>query len=204
MDVLGESPPGYANYQRYTFREWVSFVCHALVVVVLAAALFPGIWSTAVFLSSLPTDAAVLRFATLVPEFGVALLVVGAHEAIHYLACARFDKEPQFGFRWGSFLGIPEPMPYIVSLRHHLSRSEILVTFLAPLLVIDALALVVILTSVSPAFDHFARVVLLVNTASATRDIHNAVNVLRFPNGTKFINVVREDVETFYCVPKGK
>ncbi|WP_435159308.1 DUF3267 domain-containing protein [Haladaptatus sp. DFWS20] len=206
MDALGESPPGYANYQRYTFREWISFVVHALVGFVLAETLFPGLWNSALSLSSVPMKTALLQFFTLAPEVGVALLTIALHEVIHYGACARFDKEPQFGFRWGSFFGIPEPMPYIVSLRHHLSRFESFVTFLAPLILIDALALLTIVVldpipSVPAFFDHCARVVLLVNTAGATRDVHNAVNVLRFPDGTKFINVMHDDIETFYCIP---
>lgn len=79
-------------------------------------------------------------------------------------------------------------------------------TLLAPLVIINALALftIVVLTptsSVPPMVDHCARIALLVNTAGATRDVHNAVNVLRFPDGTNFINVMRDDIETFYCIP---
>ncbi|WP_266079664.1 DUF3267 domain-containing protein [Haladaptatus caseinilyticus] len=206
MDLLGESPPGYTNYQRYTFREWISFVVHALVGFVLANALFPGLWRDVLVLSSAPTETAIFRLLALAPEVGFGLLTVVIHEAVHYAACARLDKEPQFGFRWGSFFGIPEPMPYVVSLHHHLSRCECFVTFLAQLVVIDAVALSVSLvlaplSSVPSFLGYFASVALLVNTASATRDVHNAANVLRFPGGTKFINVLRDDIETFYCVP---
>lgn len=111
MDGLGESLPGYANYQRYTFREWISFVVHALVAFVLVETLFPGLWSSALSLSSAPTKTVLLQFFTLAPEVGIALLTDSDTRGHPLRRLCAIQQGTAGWLPVGVIFGIPEPMP---------------------------------------------------------------------------------------------
>ncbi|WP_224450589.1 DUF3267 domain-containing protein [Haloprofundus salilacus] len=200
MNPLGESPDGYGDYLEYDVPEkWIVGLV-LLLVVGLGEFFFPGVvgWFF-VTVGNGPTGFVMVSLDELL--FLVGMIVV--HEAIHYVAALRQGYNPTAGVRLiDSFYGIKEPSPYIIVLNEHISRKHNLVMLIAPLLVINAIALLGLLP-IFPVFAaYYAKIALVANTASSMQDVYNFVRLWTMDEGTQFINVEEDEIRSFYCQPQ--
>ncbi len=100
----------------------------------------------------------------------VTLGTLLAHEAVHALTARRYGARPRFRFLWfGVCTTFDEMLP----------RNRYLWTVLAPLVILDAVALA--LLAVWPAARGVAYLVLLVNTTGAAGDLWSAAALVRVP-----------------------
>ena len=80
-------------------------------------------------------------------------------------------------------------------------RRDNIATLIAPLVTIDALALVGLLPMLPSSVTHFAKAVLVISSAGSIQDVYNVVRIRGMAEGTRFINVENGGTRTFYCVP---
>ncbi|MGH7321847.1 MAG: DUF3267 domain-containing protein [Candidatus Rokuibacteriota bacterium] len=100
----------------------------------------------------------------------VTLGTLLAHEVLHAWAAWCYGARPRFGLLWfGAYTTFDERLP----------RNRYLWTVLAPLVILDAVALV--LLAVWPAARGVAYLALLVNTTGAAGDLWSAAALARVP-----------------------
>jgi hypothetical protein len=138
-------------------------------------------------------------FSTMV--FVIVLIsMYSIHEGIHYVAYILFGYKPSFHIGWRkSFFGINSPYPYVVSLNQYLDRTTNAVSLIAPLFVVNGIALISFLPVMPPFVTFFGKLVLIFNTAGSMADVYNTIKVLRYPQGTLFKNMRTDgELETYY------
>jgi len=200
MSVAGEPPNGYTEYVEYIVPEQRIVLLVVALTIGLGEAFFPGVivWFYNIVSQSL-SNLVIVSFEEIL-FIGVMTLV---HESIHYLVARSQGYNPQAGIRfYDSFFGIKEPSPYIVVLNERISRNNNIAMLIAPLLVIDAIALAGLLPLFPAYITFFAKIALVVNTASSMQDVYNVFRLLKMDEKTQFINIIEEDVRTFYCKPQ--
>ena len=184
------------HFTEYTTPDERIGVLAAIATLALGEVFFPGV--TVWFYEQATTDLVGLFLKSL-PEILFLIGMVAVHECIHYGAGWMQGHSPQFGVRWMDFFwGLKEPAPYVVTLEEYISRGENITVLIAPLVIIDAIAVVVFLLSPSPTVSHYAALVLVVNTGSSMQDFYNVVRILGMPAETEYINVEQGDLRTFY------
>ena len=137
---------------------------------------------------------------------GVVVFTAGmvvAHEYIHYLVSRALGLNPKFGFRFEWSFGIPEPNPYVVTVDTLIDRRQNLIVLSAPLIALNAVALVALALGIHPTINYLAGVTLVLNTTFSIVDIYNTLRVATHAKGTKFENLVTEDgdIVTYYHPP---
>lgn len=199
MDSIGESPEGYSEYKEYTIPEkrilgFVLFFTFAL-----GELFFPG--STLWLYNQVNTDLVGLTERS-VHELLFITGMVAVHEAIHYLVGRKQGHSPTFGIRLlDSIWFLKEPTPYVATFNEHITRNENITSLIAPLLVIDAIALVSLLPMFPATVIYYAKIALVVNTASSMQDVYNVVRLFGMSEEAKFINVLEDEIRSFYCIP---
>ena len=200
MTVIDESPDGFNAYVEYIIPEkWIVGLVLALTIG-LGETFFSGvvIW----FFNRVSNDLNNLVMASL-DEVLFIVGMIAVHEGIHYVVALRQGHTPTGGIRFvKSFYGIREPVPYVIVLNKHISRNQNIAMLIGPLLVIDAIALIGLLPIFPASVAYFAKIVLVVNTASSMQDVYNVVRLWTMEEGTQFINIMEDDVRSFYCEPK--
>lgn len=200
MSEIGESPDGYTEYVEYIVPERRMVLLVLALTVGLGEAFFPGLTAWFYNIVSQSFTNFVLVSIEEILFIGGLILV---HESIHYLVAWRQGYDPRAGIRFiDSFYGIKEPCPYIIVLNEHIPRDHNLAMLIAPLLVIDAVALVGLLPIFPTYIAFFAKIALVVNTASSMQDVYNVFRLLKMDEGTQFINIMEDDVRSFYCKPE--
>jgi len=195
-DQSAEELADNADFTEYTTPDKRVGILTAAAMVFLGEVFFPGV--TGWFYTRATTDLVGL-FQDSLPEILFLVVMVAVHECIHYGAGLMQGHSPQFGVRWMEFFwGLKEPAPYVVTLNEYISRDENIAVLIAPLVIIDAIAVVVFLLSPSSIESHYAALALVVNTSSSMQDLYNVVRVSIMPEGTEYINVEQEDLRTFY------
>lgn len=164
----GKSPDNYTEYVEYIVPEQRIILVVLALTIGLGEALFPGV--TVWFYNTL--NEGLIHFLTVsVDEILFLAGLVLVHESIHYLAALKQGYRPQAGIRlYESFYFIKEPSPYVVVLDEHIPRNHNLVMLSAPLLIINATALVALLPIFPPQVTYYAKIALVVNTASSIQD----------------------------------
>lgn len=199
MTDIGESPNGYTEYAEYIVPERRVLLLVIALTVGLGEVFFPGVvvefYNTA--------SQGLINFVLVSLE---ELLFIGGmifvHECIHYLVAWKQGYNPQAGIRFtDSFYGIKEPAPYIIVLNEHIPRNHNIAMLIAPLLVIDVVALVGLLPIFPAYIAYFAKIALVVNTASSMQDVYNVYRLLKMDERTRFINIMEDEVRSFYCKP---
>ena len=137
---------------------------------------------------------------------GVLVFIVGmtiVHEYIHYLVSRVLGLDPRFGFRFEWALGVPEPNPYVVTVNTLIDRRQNLIVLSAPLIALNAIALVALSLGIHPTVDYLAGVTLVLNTTFSSVDIYNTLRVATHARGTKFENLETDngDIVTYYYPP---
>jgi hypothetical protein len=89
----------------------------------------------------------------------------------------------------------------VATFDEHISRQENISSLIAPLLVIDAIALIALLPVFPASVIYYAKIALVVNTAASMQDVYNVARLLKMEEGTQFINVAGEKIRSFYCIP---
>lgn len=185
------------EFSEYTTPGRLIGVLTLVVGLVLGETLFPGmiLW----FYERATADLIGLFLAHL-PEVIFLVGMVVVHECIHYGAGQALGHSPRFGVKWVEFFWvIKEPTPHVVTLNEYISRNENIIALGAPLVIIDAAALLVFLLPLSPAATYYAMIVLVVNTASSMQDFYNVVQLFGMPADTQYINLGKDGLRTFYC-----
>lgn len=200
MTEVGASPNGYTEYVEYIVPEQRINLLVLALMIGLGETVFPGvsIW----FYNAVSQG--LINFVIVSLE---ELLFLGGlilvHEGLHYLVAWKQGYNAQAGIRFtDSFYGIKEPTPYIIVLNEHIPRNHNLAMLIAPLLIIDTVALVGLLPIFSPHFAFFAKIALVANTAFSMQDVYNTFRLLKMDDRTQFINIMEDDVRSFYCVPQ--
>lgn len=200
VDSLGakQSLAADPNWSEYTIPERLIAITGIVMSVTLSELFFPG------EIFQLITDFEQDLVGVLVdiaPEIGFLALLIAIHEAIHYMATRVNGQSPEFGLRFQkTFWVLKEPVPYVVALEQRISRNENIFALIAPLVVINTLAVGVLLLPVPDVASHFARLTLVINTAGSVQDLYNVVRLLRFPKTADFVNLVDDEIRTFYTV----
>lgn len=199
MADIGESPTGYTEYVEYIVPERRIHLLMVALTVGLAEVFFPG--AVVEFYNT--ASQGFINFVVVSLE---EILFIGGmifvHECIHYLVAYKQGYDPQAGIRLtDSFYVIKEPSPYIIVLNEHISRRHNIGMLIAPLLVIDFVALVGLLPIFPAYVAYFAKIALVVNTASSMQDVYNVFRLLTMDEDTRFINIMEDEVRSFYCKP---
>ena len=186
------------NWREYTVPERMIAVTGIVMMITLSELFFPGeIIQLIISFQQNPTSVTI----NVLPEIGFIILLVAIHEVIHYLTTWVNGQSPEFGLRFQkTFWLLKEPVPYVVALEQRISRNENIFALIAPLVVINALAVGVLLLPLPDVANHFARLALVVNTAGSVQDLYNVIRLLKYPKKTDFVNLVDDDVRTFYTV----
>lgn len=186
------------NWSEYTIPERMIAVTGTVMLVTLSDLFFPG--EIIQLITDFKQDP-VSVLVNVAPEIGFVVLLIAIHEVIHYTVAWVSGQSPEFGLRFQkTFWLLKEPVPYVVALEQRISRNENIFALIGPLVVINTLAVGVLLLSVSDAANHFARLALVVNTAGSVQDLYNVVQLLRFPKTTDFVNLVDDEIRTFYTI----
>ena len=200
MTELGESPNGYTEYVEYNVPERQIVLLVFALTIALGEMLFPGVivWFYNTLSQSL-SNFVVVSIEELLFIGGMILV----HEGIHYFVARKQGYNPQAGIHlFDTFYGIKEPSPYIVVLNEHIPRDHNLGMLIAPLLLIDAIALIGLLPIFPAYIAYFAKIALVVNTASSMQDVYSVFRLLRMDEKTQFINIMEDDIRSFYCKPQ--
>lgn len=191
-----ESNPDYTEY--ISPEKWLHLGA-LLLTIALGELFFPEV--TVWFLNQVANDLNNLLRAS-VEEIMFIAGVILIHELIHIVVSIRRGYRPKVGIRRGeTFWLINEPHPYIIVLNKPLSRNDNMAMLIAPLLVISGITLIGLLP-IFPAFIiYYAKVAFAMNTASSISDAYNFVRIWDLPEATEFINIMENDIRTFYRVP---
>ena len=186
------------SWSEYTIPERMIGITGIVVSIILSELFFPG--EIIQLITAFRQDP-VGVLVNIAPEIGFVILLVAIHEAIHYIVMWANGQSPEFGLRFQkTFWLLKEPIPYVVALEQRISRNENIFALIAPLVVINILAVGVLLLPVPAGAKHFARLALVVNTAGSVQDMYNVVRLLQFPKTTDFVNLVDDEIRTFYTV----
>ena len=199
MTKLDEPPEGYSGYHEYHVPEKQLQVGTLGLILVLGEFLFPGIvgWFVSVF-----PENPISFVRESISEVVVILGAIAVHESIHYLESKRRGYSPEFGIQINETVYfLPEVSPYVISIGQYMVRRDNIATLIAPLVTIDALALVGLLPMLPSSVTHFAKVVLVISSAGSIQYVYNVVRIRGMAEGTRFINVENGGIRTFYCVP---
>lgn len=192
-------PDGYSEFHEYNVPEKLIGVGTFLLMVGIGEALFPG--AVGWYIDGVSNDLVGLLTVSLDEIFLISVMIV-VHEGIHYAVGTVQGYSPKAGVRFVKHIhGIKEPSPYVVVLDEFISREENLAMLAAPLVVINGAAIVALLPVFPEAVAHYAKVVLVVNTAASLQDIYNVVRIWTFEKGTLFFNTLGEEFQTDYCKP---
>lgn len=198
-----DPPTGYGDPTEYHRNDYFVAFLSFVLLVGLTELFFPGVieWIIGALLTN--ADRFVDRNAgRIVGVFGLVAVLVPVHEGVHYLASKRLGYSPRFGFRVNWLVVIPQPTPYVVTVDEYFDRWSDIIVLIAPLVVIDAIALVGLIPVFPPAVGRVSKLVLILNTASSGADMYNATRVLLSPPGTRFINCFDDgELRTFYTEP---
>jgi len=199
MSKLPKPPSGHSDHKRYSVSNTKITILGASITFFLTLSLFP----TFPFWFYEQASGDLLSLAkTLSHEIVFAIGVIAVHESIHYLMALRNGYEPIFGIKiQESAWLLREPIPYVAIFDEYVSRNENVTQLIAPLVVIDMVALLFTIPIFPSIFAFYAKIALVVNTAGSSGDIYNTVNILKFPKNTKFLNVVDDGISTYYSVP---
>lgn len=102
------------------------------------------------------------------------VLTIVLHEAVHGAVMAAFGAQPQFGILW--HLGAA----YATAPGFAFTRTQFLLVALAPLVVLDVIGILALLT-LPPFGAQLAQTLVLLNTAGAVGDLAMSALVLRYP-----------------------
>lgn len=204
-----DAPEGHQGPIEYTNSNLVSSVLQVGLLLATLRLFFPG--AVTALATTTPFDKGdTLQYLSQHESMAMVLVVflptmVVVHEAIHYAAGKWRGHNPQFGFRihW-NFRVIPEPNPYVVTLDRFINKRDNIIALAAPLLVLNALALLGWLLPMMPSIvDYLSRVVLVVNTTFSVMDIYNVAKVASASPGTLFRNFDSEgEVDTVFYPPR--
>lgn len=200
MIEVSESPNGYTEYVEYIVPERRIVLLVLALTIGLGETFFSGVivW----FYNTVSQSFTNFVIVSLEELFFIGGMIL-VHESIHYLVARKQGYNPQAGIRFfDGFFGIKEPSPYIVVLNEHIPRNHNLAMLITPLLVIDAVALVGFLPIFPAYIAFFAKITLVVNTASSIQDVYSVFRLLKMDEETQFINIMEDDVRSFYCQPQ--
>lgn len=198
MTEIGESPEGYGEYVEYISPEQWLYVLVLALTIGLGEFFFPGVIGWLINgVRQLPN-----LLLVSVEELLFILGLYAIHEWIHYIVALKLGYSPKAGLRFfETIFGIKEPSPYIVVLNEHISRNHNILMLIAPLVVIDAISLIGLLPIFPAYIPYFAKIALIVNSASSMQDVYNVVRRWTMDEGTQFINVMQDDLRSYYCEP---
>jgi hypothetical protein len=196
MDIQAfDDDPGWIEY---TIPERKIPIAVLVTLVILGELFFPGV--TVWFVENAGRDLGEWLLI-IAPKLGVLVVMTAIHEGIHYLASKRQGHSPQFGITLQKTLWLlKEPVPYVVTLQEQISRREMIRALIAPLIVIDAIALGALLLPLSGDVIYYAKLVLVVNTAGSMQDLYNVIRLLRLPDEAVFMNIDDGEIRTFYSI----
>lgn len=187
-----------SEWSEYKLPERAIAVAAVGLTIILSELLFPG------DMMQLLTDLRVDSSGTLVelaPEIVFIGLLITVHEVTHYLMSIRNGHSPQFGLQFQkTFWLLREPVPYVIALNQRISRNENIRALIAPVIVINTVAVGVLLAPVPEIIDYYARLALVVNTAGSIQDLYNVGRLLGLPETTEFVNLAEEEIRTFYTI----
>lgn len=199
MKRLEEPPEGYSEYQEYTIPEkWILGLVLALTFV-LGELFFPG---SALWLYTQVNNDLTGLIESSAHELLFITGMVAVHETIHYFMGWKHGHNPTFGIRLlDSVWILKEPTPYVATFNEHITRNENITSLIAPLFVIDAIALISLLPIFPATVTYYAKIALVVNTASSMQDVYNVARLIRMSEEAKFINVIEDEIRSYYCTP---
>lgn len=209
MGPEAEVPEGYSSPKEYPSDSQITELLVILVLIITVWLFFPGPFES--YLQSFPFELrAAIDYVIANWQFvgGILLFLIGLvviHESIHYTADVWQGFEPQFGvmIRRG-LMRIPELTPYVISLGQIKGRRPNVISLLAPLVLIDVIAVVGLLPIMPDGVVYLAKISIVVNTSLSIGDISNSIRVLNYPEGTVFQNVIEDgDISTYYYLPDG-
>jgi hypothetical protein len=196
--AVPDPPKGYSPYSEYlTPEKWIQLVT-LLLITLFGELAFPGLigW----FIKKIENLQTLIAISTSEMLFIAGVIII--HELIHILMAYYRGLQPKVGIQVAStFWLIKEPHPYVIVLDEFLSRIDNISMLIAPLVLIDLLALIGLLPIFPASVAYYAKIALVFNTAASSSDIYNAIRVWRLPKGTQFINIMDDDIRTFYCEP---
>ncbi|ODR83339.1 hypothetical protein BG842_10045 [Haladaptatus sp. W1] len=184
--MTAPSPPaGYCPPERFRYSSAFLALASLVAFVVSVVGFGALLW----FLQGTPEGGSVsFGFAGVVAVFLVCLATLVVHEAIHGLVFRWLGYRVSFGFA-------PHvPALYTAAFGQFVTRRDNLLTGVAPLVVITAVA-VPLLAAPLPVAS-VAYLVLLVNTSGAVGDVYMSWRLWRLPPETLFYDV---DIEHSYA-----
>jgi hypothetical protein len=194
LEVLNDDP----GWIEYTIPERKIPLVVLITLVVLGELFFPGV--TVWFVENAGRDLGELLLI-IAPKLGVLVAMTAIHEGIHYLVSKRQGRSPQFGITLQKTLWLlKEPIPYVVTLQERIPRNEMIKALIAPLIVIDAIALGALLLPLSGDVIYYVKLILVVNTAGSMQDLYNVIRLFRLPGEAIFVNVDDGEIRTFYSL----
>jgi hypothetical protein len=186
------------KWSEYTIPERKIAVAAFGLMITFAEIFFPG--GLIRFIINLQTDLAGALVAVL-PEIAFLLLLIIIHEAIHYITTLINGHSPQVGIKfYRTFWVLKEPAPYVIALNQYISRNENIRTLIAPLVLINVIAIGVLLIPAPEILNYYARLALVVNTAGSIQDLYNVGRLLRLPEEADFVNLDNGEIRTFYRI----
>lgn len=120
------------------------------------------------------------------------------HEWTHYVIRCLHGREPEFDNM--SLLTRGNPNVQIPG--QWATRGENVIVLLAPLVVVDAIALLLIVWNPSPVVTAVAALGFLINTSSAGNDVLGAYDDYRYPEGTNIYYPVEGSRKGYVYKPK--
>lgn len=193
VSVVPESPVGYGSAERFVLPVGVVNV----VALVLAVGGFVGFGAVAVAVHgsgafsgvlvvaesadgvAFTVNVAAVAATTVVAVVGTVVL----HEALHGLVFSSFGYEVTYGVATnvGGF--------FAAAFGQYVSWGETVWALVAPLVVLDVLALLLLVVSPNGFVSLFAWLVVTMNTAGAAADLWVLGRLLRLPRETVFCDV---------------
>lgn len=215
-DCLRDPPDGHRAPEEFEASDLLINIFHILLLLVSTEVFFPGFLLTVLksFLS-LPTVSDAISYVSdntlILGVFSFALVMIGVHEAIHYVGSRYRGLEPQliFKFRKGLLPYLPEPAVGILITDQLITRNDNIQILLAPFIFIDTIALIGLSTELFISVNglkwivYFSKITLILNTAASAGDVYNAIKVYLREKGTVFLNHLSEGaITTFYYPPE--
>lgn len=181
------SPAGYRSPYLFQYPQRGLQIAGLLVFLVTAAVLGYITW----LLHGSPADVVIsFDLTSLILVIITVGLIVVVHELVHAAVLRLMDYRVQFGFNWRL------PGAYAAAFGQFMERNHNLWTALAPLVVINLLAVPLLAVPFFPVVS-LAFIALLVNTSGAVGDLYLAWRLLRMPRQTLLYDVSPERMLVF-------
>ncbi len=208
----GWPPGGYATPTEYVSSDrWIAAISVALILPVVlfthteisrGAVYFIGWSEWALKTVDVQSRPLLLLFAAFLAAICwilvSAIVVITAHESVHYTLATIFNNNPRFEFNWKLYM----PNPSVVAYHQGISRGENIAMLIAPFSILSLVCAIMMWSTSGVVSGTFA-FMFAVNAVPSCGDLYHVGRIVQMPRGTLFANFEEEDaLRTEVSVPE--